>query len=101
MGNNYICATSFCCRALLQRISTILTAKPVSLEADYIRMKKLIIPKSKGGAGAHDRYIQKKRTENFFKNVEKTQPFYRAKVWEAQYKKQVGGMIELSCIVPY
>lgn len=74
-------------RALLQRISMILTAPPKVTDDDYQRMKKLSTRLKTNEKFEED--LQKKRQEVIIERVKSTSAFYDHVEWEHDYKKQV------------
>lgn len=80
-------------KALLKRISDILTAPPKITDADYLRMKTLV--SSVRGFGPKQRFerrLDEKRMKTFFDNLSKTGPYYNTKQWEHDYQIQVEGL---------
>ena len=77
-------------KALLKRISDILTAPPKITDADYLKMKALV--SSVRGFGPKQRFEKKldeKRMKAFFDNLSRTGPYYNTKQWEQDYQVQV------------
>lgn len=77
-------------KALLKRISDILTAPPKITDADYLKMKALV--SSVRGFGPKQRFEKKldeKRMKTFFNNLSRTGPYYNTKQWEHDYQIQV------------
>lgn len=80
----------YICRALLQRISKILTA-PAKINSDeeYWKMKKLFVR-----TNANEKYekevLEKKQAE-VFERINATGAYYNHKVWEDDYQRQLKG----------
>ncbi len=75
-------------KALLQRISNVLTAPPKIDDSDYLRMKK-ILSTLKNTAGSYEAKLQQARTNQLFEDIKKIGPYYNPKAWELEYKRQV------------
>lgn len=76
-------------RALLQRISLILTAPPKITDADYQRLRKLATRdkvKEK-----FEKALDEKRNEEIFDRINKTNAYYHHKEWEEDYARQKAG----------
>ena len=54
-------------------------------------MKKLVASTTKGigGKSIFEEKIVEKKNKEFFDNLKKTKPYYKAAQWEDDYKKQV------------
>lgn len=74
-------------RALLQRISLILTAPPKITEEDYLRMKKLATRDKV--REKFEKSLSEKRNEEIFRRIKSTPAYYHHKDWEDDYVKQV------------
>jgi hypothetical protein len=76
-------------RALLKRISTILTAPPKITDKQYQEMKKMCITEARGAKAQYEKKLADKKTAGFYEQLKKMKPFYNHKEWEKDYDKQV------------
>jgi len=75
-------------KALLQRMSTILTEPVKDTVKDYEEMKKLIVPRSLGNSNSYEKFMEKKRNDKFLRVLKNLKPIYSAKRWEKEYEHQ-------------
>jgi hypothetical protein len=77
-------------KALLKRISNILTAPPKITDEDYLRMKSLVSSvRGNGPKQSFERRLDDKRMKAFFDNLAKTGAYYNPREWETDYQKQL------------
>lgn len=79
-----------CCRALLQRISAVLTAPPKINDEDYVKMRKIVCT-LKTHAGSYEQQILDAHTKQLFVQIKKIGPYYKPKQWELDYRRQLEG----------
>jgi len=75
-------------KALLKRISLILTSKGEDVEKDYLELKKHYIPKCKSKKLLFEKALVEKRIKKFFQHIKYVKPYYKVKNWESDYQKQ-------------
>ena len=75
-------------KCLLQRISKILTAPPKITDADYKKMRALC-PSTKGLREKYEQAIVDKHHAAFMEHLKTMGPYYKAKEWENDYRKQL------------
>lgn len=77
-------------KALLKRISNILTAPPKITDEDYLRMKSLVTSVKGNGPRQHfERKLEERRMKAFFDNIARTGAYYNPREWETDYQKQL------------
>lgn len=87
----FLCYRAFCdCRALLQRISAVLTAPPKIDDGEYLKMRK-ICASLKSSGGVYEKKLQEKKTKEMFAQIKKIGPYYNPKQWELDYRRQLVG----------
>ncbi len=76
-------------RSLLKRIGSILTAPPKITDKDYLEMKKRCVSTGRGLKAQYEQRIVEKKNRDFFEHLKTVKPYYKVKLWEDDYKKQV------------
>ena len=77
-------------KALLKRISNVLTGPPTIDEGEYFRMRALC-PSMRGPSQIYEEELQKKAHGVFMKQIKNTGAYYSRKKWEIDYRKQKTG----------
>lgn len=77
-------------KALLQRISAVLTAPPKVDDGEYLKMRK-ICASLKSSGGQYEKKLQEKKTKQMFAQIKKIGPYYNPKKWELEYRRQLEG----------